>query len=472
MKQPDRTEICNLEAERQVLGRLLLHNHDFWLIAGELLPEHFFLRAHRDIYEHLGDLIKENQAASPITLKDRIVYDINHQPAIRYLIALSQDPATALNLNDYAMTIIDLSVRRDIVDATQTIVNTAQQVSLPLEKVVTDAELTFARVRHSVPQLREEKNQIATVCEEAVERLEYLRKTSVSPHPSIGIKEVTRHIGHLSPGCLYVLAGRPGSGKTAAAVAAARSIMRQKGPTNETFGVGFFTLEITKYDLWNRFIACEMALSQMPVYYMELKRGSLSDPHFQAVKRFSKALERFSLSIFDKSGVSVDEIYVEARALKQRLQREGKDLHVLVIDYLQIIKPSGRYRGNKTAEISEISSGLLQLAKDLEVAVIAVSQLSRKVEERADKRPIMPDLRESGQIEQDANSIIFLYRPAYYDLQNTEGAKAEQLDTFQARQNDLEYIIAKSRDGTTGRVVTYCEIGKNHITEKSLAPRS
>ena len=184
------------------------------------------------------------------------------------------------------------------------------------------------------------------------------------------------------------------------------------------------------------------------------------------VEHFSKALKRFPLSIDDKSGLTVAEIFVRARNEQQKLKKRGVDLAVVVIDYLQIIKPSTRYVGNKVAEVSDISSSLVALAKDLNVAVIAISQLSRKVEERKDKRPIMSDLRESGQIEQDANSIIFLYRPAYYDNQQTAYADAELLDKFQRRENDLHYIIAKARDGFPGEKKLQCDIGKNHIFEK------
>lgn len=468
MTPPREPEVANLEAERQLIGRLLLDNDYYWTVAPVIAPEHFATRVHADIFEKMGELIKSGKPANPVTLKPFITYDINHQPPQRYLIALTSDATSIVNLRDYAESIVSLSVRRDIIAGAQTVMEAAahMDVSVPVEKVLEQADLTFAHVRQSLPESPQDATSIAAVSDESMARLIALTKNKISPYPSIGIKGVTGLIGALTPGCVYVLAGRPGSGKTAAAVSAARSIIRQNAPSGEPFGVAFFTLEITKYDLWNRFVSAEMALSQTPVFYMQLKRGTVSPPVLKSVEYFSNALKRFPLSIFDKSGVTVAEIFVKARALKRELEEQGRTLDVLVVDYLQIIKPTGRYAGNKVAEISEISSSLLQLAKDLNVAVIAVSQLSRRVEERPDKRPQMSDLRESGQIEQDANSIIFLYRPSYYDRQNTENAAPHELELFQARENDLHYLIAKARDGLTGEVIAHCDIGKNHITDK------
>ena len=461
-------EVANLEAERQLLGRLLLDNDYYWTVAPVISPEHFATRVHADIFEKMGELIRAEKPANPVTLKQFISYDINHQPPQRYLLALTSDATSIVNLMDYAQTIVGLSVRRDIITGAQTIMESAAQleISVPVEKVLEQADLTFAHVRQSLPESPRDTTSIQAVGEESLARLVELTQSKINPHPSLGIKGVTGLIGNLTPGCVYVLAGRPGSGKTAAAVAAARSILRQKAPSGEPFGVAFFTLEVTKYDLWNRFISAEMALSRTPVFYMQLKRGTVSPAVLKSIEYFSNAFSRFPLSIFDKSGVTVAEIFVKARALKRELEEKGQSLNVLVVDYLQIIKPTGRYAGNKVAEISEISSSLLQLAKDLNVAVIAVSQLSRKVEERPDKRPQMSDLRESGQIEQDANSIIFLYRPAYYDRQNTENASPSELEMFQAREHDLHYIVSKARDGLTGEVIAHCDIGKNHIIDK------
>ena len=371
-------------------------------------------------------------------------------------------------MEDYALNIVNLALRRRLSDGAAALIEQAQtmEVLTPVSKILESADMIFSDIRLSVPGSLIDTTSIVAVCDESFERLVDLLDYEVSPYPEIGLKGVTRLMGPLTPGCVYVIAGRPGSGKTAAAVAAARAIMRQHAPDGSNFGVSFFTLEVTKTDLWNRFVACEMALSNTPVYYMALKRGSISKAQLGAVKYFSDALKKFPLSIDDKSGLTVPEIFIRARAEKQRLAKQGVKLAVVVVDYLQIIKPSGRYSGNKVAEVSEISTALVTLAKDLGVAVVAVSQLSRNVEQRADKRPIMADLRESGQIEQDANSIIFLFRPAYYDNLATEGASPEMLEMFQERENDLHYIVAKARDGIPGEAITYCDIGKNHIADR------
>lgn len=457
--------VANLEAERQLLGRLLLENGVYWEVAQFLRPEHFSHQIHEDLYRHIGELVQNNELANPVTLQSYVRYKINRAPAVRYYLALSRDATHAVNVGFYARTIVALALRRNMISGAHAIIDQSEtlEVSTPVEKILESADALFSSIRFSIPGAMRDTTSIAAVCDESFSELLKLVENPVSPYPTMGVSGVTRLMGPLTPGCVYIIAGRPGSGKTAAAVAAARSIIRQTNQQGQNFGVAFFTLEVPKRDLWNRFIACEMAISHNPVAYMDLKRGNVTAAQLKSIEHHSKALKRFPLSIDDKSGLTVAEIFVRARAEKQKLAKIGVSLSVVVVDYLQIIKPAGRYHGNKVAEISDISSALVTLAKDLDVAVIAVSQLSRKVEERNDKRPIMSDLRESGQIEQDANSIIFLYRPAYYDNQQTAFADAELLDKFQARENDLHYIVAKARDGLTGEVVAKCDIGKNYI---------
>ena len=466
--QQTETPVANLEAERQLLGRLLLDNQCYWQIAGFLRPEHFYSGVHYELYEKLGELIRKDELANPVTLMPYVRKSINYAPATRYYLQLANDATSAVNVEYYARTILDLALRRKMIEGAQVLIDHCRhmEIETPVTTILESADLVFSKIRFSVPGALRDTTSIDEICDESFQSLLELISNPGLSYPTIGLKGVTKLMGPLTPGCVYVLAGRPGSGKTAAAVAAARSIIRQQDPNNKNFGVAFFTLEVTKRDLWNRFIACEMALSKTPINYMSLKRGSISKTELKAVEHFSNAFKKFPLSIDDKSGLTVAEIFVRARMEQQKLAKKGIKLAMIVVDYLQIIKPAGTYQGNKVAEISDISTALVTLAKDLDVAVIAISQLSRKVEERTDKRPIMSDLRESGQIEQDANSIIFLFRPAYYDNQQTSYADAELLAKFQARENDLHYIVAKARDGLTGEIIVQCDIGKNHIYEK------
>ena len=462
--------VANFEAERQVLALLMSRNDLFWQVARWLKPEHFYLEVHQNIYQLISHLLKTKQNANPITLKNHIQYQINHEPAINYLLRLLKDPASEINLDDYARTIVNLALRRKMIDAAKLIGQNAQtaKVTQTITTLLADAETNFADIRTQIPGEFRDETSISAVSDASLEHLAKLVSGEAIPYPTLGLPNVTRLLGPLTPGCVYVIAGRPGSGKTAAAVCATRSIIRQRKPDNTHFGVAYFTLEVTNRDLWNRFMACEMARSATPVNYMDLKRGNVTGTELTAVDRFTQKFKRFPLSLHDKSGLTIAQIYVEARAQQEKLKNQGLSLDVVVVDYLQIIKPIGRYAGNKVAEISDISMGLLALAKDLNVAVIAVAQLSRKVEERHDKRPVLSDLRESGQIEQDANSIILLYRPAYYDAMQTQQADEEELIKQEARANDIHYIIAKARDGQPGEVINYTEIGKNLIREKYI----
>lgn len=460
---------ANLEAERQLLGKILLQNEVYWEVRDILKPEYFSAAPHQELFENIGLLLQEGKRANPVTLLGFGPADINSQPAQKYYVALAGDPTHMVSVSDYAMIIRNFAKRRRFAHLTGAASEYALKSTEPSgqDLYFNDLDARLLELKFEFDGKTTNNRSIEQVCDESL--ISFLKETATEGeiYPTIGLKDVTRLMGPLTPGCLYVLAGRPGSGKTAAVVAATRSILRQKAPNDQQFGVGFFSLEMTKKDIWARFVACEMALSSTPIYYMEIKRRTVPTTHLKAVEKNSDNLKKFALFIEDKSSLTVSDIYAFTRQEQHRFEQEGKKLHVIVIDYLQIIKPSKRYQGNKVAEISEISSGLVHLAKELNVAVLAVSQLSRKVEERNDKRPIMPDLRESGQIEQDSSGIVFLYRPAYYDEHKRVEADPEKLAEFEKRKNDLHYIVAKARDGIPGEAITYCDIGKNHIVDKS-----
>lgn len=456
---------ANLEAERQLLGHLLSHNDAYWEIRSLLRPEHFYQPAHQDLYQNIGNFLDSDRNANPVTLKDAGPHEINDRPAHLYYLSLVKDAAHAVSVKDYANAIRDLAFRRDI-EIITTVAAETTKTAKPLaspSQIANDVEQKLAETRFKFEIDQGNDRSISHVCKCGLIRMAEIMISEIPPYPSWGLKELDDRIGRLMPGCMYVLAGRPGQGKTAAGVCFARSIIRQKQSETHNFGVLYFTPEVTKEDLWARFVACEMAQSNTPVEYSKIRQGKLNKIELTQIEKYSDVLAKFPLAIDDTGGLTVMDIYVRAREEQQLMAKKGIKLSAVIVDYLQILKPTSRYFGNKVAEVSEISSGLLKMAKDLGIAVIAISQLSRKVEERNNKRPVLSDLRDSGQIEQDANSVIMLYRPAYYDNQNP---KPEDSDKIKARQNNLEFIIAKARDGITGEVLTHAEIGRNHIREK------
>lgn len=456
------------EIERRLLGKILLENEMFWVCRPHVKAEDFSVQAHQDLFADMEKLINDNEPADPFTLSTFNSAQINEKPAFHYYLALTKNPVHMVEIEDYARIIREYSKRVKFSMLTAQ----ASEYALKTTKYddsdsyINQFETKLLELKLEYETVDSANRSIESVCNESLELFLQETVSEEEIYPTIGLKSVTNLMGPITPGCVYVLAGRPGSGKTAAAVAAARSIIRQNGPEGQKFGVGFISLEMTKKDIWARFVACEMAMSQTPIYYKEIKRRELGGAKLEAVANFSNSLKKFSLFIEDKSAMTVADIHACIREEQYRLSKNDQRLDVVFIDYIQIIKPSKRYQGNKVAEISQISSGLVHLAKTLNVAVVAISQLSRKVEDRNDKRPIMPDIRESGQIEQDANSIIFLYRPAYYDNQQTKTANADDLAKFQARENDLHYIVAKARDGITGEAIVYTDIGRNQIREK------
>ena len=462
----------NLRLERQILGKIISENDYYWQVRSQLKPEHFVASLHQLIFANIGELIEAGKNASPLQLAKLEPALINDKPASDYYIELARDSAHAAHVVNDAITIRDFAYWRKFVDVTSKAGHLARAATpiTKIEEFQNDFESQLLELKFEFDCFDAESRTIEHVCEESLQLFLKELASEEQIYPHIGLKSVTRLMGPLTPGCLYVIAGRPGSGKTALAVSAARSIMRQRAPDGQNFGVGFVSLEMTQKDIWGRFLACEMALSQTPIEYMRIKRLEVNKTEVQAIERYSEVLKKFLLFIDDTAQLGIEDIFARVREEQHRMKKAGQRLDVIVVDYLQIIKPTGRYQGNKVAEISEISSGLVRLAKELGVAVLAVSQLSRKVEERNDKRPIMSDLRESGQIEQDANGIVMVYRPAYYDNQKRAIAEAEDLAKFDNRKNDLHCIVTKARDGITGEIVAYCDIGKNDIADKYDRP--
>lgn len=201
--------LANLEAERQVLGLLLLQNEQYWRIAHLLKPEYFYVGAHKDIFNQIKTAVEQNEKADPVTLRSIITYEINYKPAVLYLLALTKDPTTIVNLVDYARTIVNLALRRDIIYGAQSLIEKAERVEIttPAIAVLEDAERIFSDIAQNIPEGFKDKTSIQSVCDESLVRLAELMASEISPYPSIGIKDVTRLMGPLTPGCVYVLAG-------------------------------------------------------------------------------------------------------------------------------------------------------------------------------------------------------------------------------------------------------------------------
>lgn len=464
-----RTPPANLEVEQALLGTLLANNTAYEQIADFLLPEHFAHGLHATLYSAIVRMIDKGQMASPLTLKPLFEDHPDLGPfggGGAYLQDLADSVISSINIYDFARIIYDYALRRNLIDVGQTVVNNA--FDLAREGTAMDQ---IAETEHALYTLATrgmaQKTYVAfgSTLTQTMKIIEaaYKRDGALSGLSS-GFTDMDRLLGGLQNSDLIILAGRPSMGKTSLATnmafhaSAHATIKRQSnGEVKVTNGavVAFFSLEMSAEQLASRILS-----ERANVPSEKIRRGDLTDEEFQNLAQAARDLTEIPLYIDDTPAISVSSLRTRARKLKRQHQ-----LGLIVVDYLQLMQASvGGRPENRVNEISEITRGLKQIAKELQVPVIALSQLSRAVENRDDKRPQLADLRESGSIEQDADVVMFVYREEYY-LQRNEPTQRqdESKDAHQKRyeewvtrlaeaENIAEVIIAKQRHGPTGKV--------------------
>ena len=459
-----RTPPNNEEAEQALLGAILVNNKAYEKVGEFLRPEHFYDPAHQRIFAAITKMIDRGQIANPVTLK--ALFDNDPELAVEggsaYLAELAANVVTVVNAGDYGKTIHDLFIRRQLIEVGTDMVNEAYRHDLDItaldqigeaEKQLFDLASTgdvqggFVAFGESV------KHAIATA-EVA------FRRSSHVTGVTTGLIDIDRKLGGLHPSDLIILAGRPSMGKTALATNiafnAAKAHMRSSG--QEGGVVGFFSLEMSAEQLATRILADEV---QVPGD--KIRRGEIRDTDFPKFVQASQDLARCPFYVDDTPALSVAAVRTRCRRLKRT-----SGLSMVVVDYLQLLRgSSSRGSENRVQEISEITRGLKAISKELDVPVVALSQLSRAVELREDKRPQLADLRESGSIEQDADVVMFVFREQYY-LERAEPSRRpdESDDKFNDRyqrwqqrlgevHNTAEVIIAKQRHGPIGTVRLY-----------------
>ena len=454
----------NLEVEQALLGAILVNNRALEKIQGFLRPEHFFEGVHERIYEAILKLHEKNQTADPKKLrpyfeKDEALAEVGGGS---YLVRLAASAATIINTEDYGKVVYDLALRRDLINIGEEMVLTAYDspVDHPATSQIEEAEGELFTLAEKGVQEGGFK-RFSLSLQEAVEGIESARK---DPHSlsgtTTGIKSINEKIGGLHKSDLIILAGRPAMGKTALATNIAFNAALQyaedkvEGSLENTKGavVAFFSLEMSADQLAGRILAERSRISSE-----YLRRGKLDEDQFLHVARAARELEEVPLFIDDTPALSIAGLRTRARRLKRQ-----HGLGLVVVDYLQLLQGSGRNSSdNRVQEISEISRGLKSLAKELEIPVIALSQLSRSVEQRENKRPLLSDLRESGSIEQDADMVVFVFREEYYKEKDEPTLRTENHSTWmqdmEELRNKAEFIISKQRHGPTGTVRLHFE---------------
>jgi replicative DNA helicase len=452
---------CNEEAEQALLGAILVSNRALESVSEFLRAEHFFTPVHGRIYDALSRVIERGQSATPVTLKPFFEKDedLTHLGGSAYLADLAANVVTVVNAADYARAIHDLHVRRQLIAVGEDMVNDAHAHDLdaPAIRQIEIAESKLFELGQA-GELKGGFIPFHDTLRTAIQTAEaaYRRDSHLTGVTS-GFTDLNKKLGGLHRSDLLILAGRPAMGKSALATNiayhAASAYMESGGKDGAV--VGLFSLEMSAEQLATRILA---DVSEIPSE--KIRRGELRDRDFHAFVEQSHRLSQLPLYIDDTPALTIAGVRTRARRLKRK-----HNLGMVVIDYLQLLRAdTGRASENRVLEVSEITRGLKALAKELDIPVLALSQLSRAVESRDDKRPQLSDLRESGSIEQDADVVMFIFREEYYiERDQPTQLKDESPDKFNERyarwqerlattHSIAEVIIGKQRHGPIGTV--------------------
>ena len=408
----------NIEAEQALLGAILVNNEALYRVSDFLEPQHFFEPVHQQIYDISRSLIRTGKLASPVTLKTFLPaeVDIAGLTVAQYLARLAAEATTIINAVDYGRTVYDLAIRRDLIKIGEDMVNVAfdAPVDFAPREQIEDAEkrlYDLAEIGRYGGGFQKFESALTTAVDMAARA--YQRDGKLSGLAT-GLRDLDTKMGGLQPSDLIIVAGRPGMGKTALATNIAYNIAKAHRGETRADGhiatvdggiVGFFSLEMSAEQLATRIIAERTGIPSS-----HIRRGGITAADFEQIKDVSIELEKLPFYVDETGGLSIAQLAARARRLKRQ-----KGLDVLVIDYIQLLSGSQRKSNeSRVQEVTEITTGLKALAKELNVPILALSQLSRQVESRDDKRPQLSDLRESGSIEQDADVVRFVFREEYY----------------------------------------------------------
>ncbi len=456
----DRTLPHNIEAEQALLGALLINNEVYDRIAAIVDAQHFYDPVHARIFEVAASRITKNALASPVTVKAYMEDDPGLQelggPA--YLVRLAGAAISIFAARDYAQMIYDLAIRRSLMDLGDEIARKASDVtpeSEPREQIVEAEQALYNLAEQG--RVSSGFQSFLTAVTDAVEvaAAAYQRQGGLAGIAT-GLADLDSRLGGLHPSDLLILAGRPSMGKTSLATNIAFNIARAHKRGRRTDGsdgtvdggvVGFFSLEMSAEQLAARILS---EAAEVPSH--QIRRGDMSEDEFRRFVEAAKELETCPLFIDDTPALPISQLAARARRLKRQ-----HGLDVLMVDYLQLVRPASSRSEGRVNEVSEITQGLKAIAKELDIPVIALSQLSRQVEQREDKRPQLSDLRESGSIEQDADVVMFVFREEYYKEREKPGENdVEAMMKWQEEMSRLhgraELVIGKQRHGPIGTV--------------------
>ncbi|WP_436399465.1 replicative DNA helicase [Roseobacter sp. S98] len=449
----------SIEAEQQLLGAILTNNDIYDRVASVIGAKHFYDPVHARIFDIAAARIAKNNLASPVTLKAFMEDDegLKELGGPAYLARLAGAAVSAFAVRDYAQMIYDLAVRRDLIGLGREISEKAARIDVasePREQIVAAEQALYSLAEQGQVESGFQSFLSAVTDAVNVANAAYQREGGLAG-VSTGLIDMDKKLGGLHRSDLLILAGRPSMGKTSLATNiafnVAKAYRKGVGPDGvegavEGGVVGFYSLEMSAEQLAARILS---EASEVPSE--QIRRGDMTEEEFRRFVEAAKALEACPLFIDDTPALPISQLAARARRLKRT-----HGLDVLIVDYLQLVRGTGRSE-NRVNEISEITMGLKAIAKELDIPVIALSQLSRQVENREDKRPQLSDLRESGSIEQDADVVMFVFREEYYvEREKPSDDNLEEMAKWQERMERLhgraEVVIGKQRHGPIGTV--------------------
>jgi replicative DNA helicase len=476
---PRRTVPHNIELEQALLGAILVNNEAFYRVSDFLEPQHFFEPVHQKLYEIAASLVRVGKTATPVTLKTFLPSDLDIAglTASQYLARLAAEATTVINASDYGRAIYDLALRRSLIVIGEDVVNTAYDAAADERphNLIEQAERSLYELAETGRYdggFQRFAQALTTAVEMAAHA--YQRDGRLSGLAT-GLKDLDRMMGGLQKSDLIILAGRPGMGKSSLATNIGYNVaraweggVRADGQIETTNGgiVGFFSLEMSAEQLATRIISEQ---TEIPSY--RIRRGEIAPADFDRIAEAAREMERIPFYIDETGGLSVGQLAARARRLKRQ-----RGLDLLVVDYIQLLQGSTRRAlEGRVQEVTEITTRLKALAKELNIPVLALSQLNRSCETREDKRPQLSDLRDSGSIEQDADVVLFVYRDEYY-VKNREPRPGtqEHLDwqsVMEKVHGVAEIIIGKQRHGPTGPVALQFNADVTRFSDLADEPR-
>jgi replicative DNA helicase len=471
----------DIDVEQALLGSILVDNYGLERVSASLKPEHFYDPLHQRLFETIDRMWSKGQIVTPLTLKSLMEGDpgLGEVGGQAYLVSLARAAPAMPAVHEYARILRDLAMRRALIHVGETLVNTAYESPLDHSPQVQieDAEKALYNVAEK-GRFGEGPLGFEAALTEAVKLAEQAlaRGGHISGVPS-GFTDLDSLLGGLHASDLIIVAGRPGMGKssfaTNMAFHAARLYAHDKrdgASPPRGAPVLLFSLEMAASQISARILS-----EQTEIEMRKIRTGRFADAEWDRFVQTAQVLSDLPLYIDDTGGISIAQIAARSR----RLKRE-KDIGMIVVDYLQLVEPSSRRFENRVQEISDVTKGLKALAKELDLPVVALSQLSRGVDSRDDKRPILSDLRESGSIEQDADIVMFLYREEYYMKTKKPdendpaqaGELAKWLEKFDRVHNRAEVLVEKHRHGPTNRIELFFDENFTRFSNLAAEERS